>query len=173
MKIFHKKDGGIVQLVDKAEIKEWPVELPLIFIEYIRKDKLGSYNDKQVEKEIEIYLDEILTEIAIPRMISVLDGEDETEIKTVLERIDELAKKKIDLVKPIKSYIEKLDKKSNKKDINKACGSILSTFIKEENKKNLADKRKIMRQIEQEFLQGKISDIEYSKARKEYLIMKE
>jgi len=173
MKIFHKKDGGIVQLVDKAEIKEWPVELPLIFIEYIRKDKLGSYNDKQVEKEIEIYLDEILTEIAIPRMISVLDGEDETEIKTVLERVDELAKKKIDLVKPIKSYIEKLDKKSNKKEINKVCESILSTFIKEENKKNLADKRKIMRQVEQEFLQGKISDIEYSKARKEYLIMKE
>ena len=173
MRIFHKKDGGIVQLVDKNKIKEWPVELPLIFIEYIRKDKLGSYNDKQVEKEIEIYLDEILTEIAIPRMISVLDGEDETEIKTVLERIDELAKKKIDLVKPIKSYIEKLDKKSNKKEINKVCESILSTFIKEENKKNLADKRKIMRQVEQEFLQGKISDIEYSKARKEYLIMKE
>ena len=173
MRIFHKKDGGIVQLVDKNKIKEWPVELPLIFIEYIRKEKLGSYKDKQVEKEIEIYLDEILTEIAIPRMISVLDGEDETEIKTVLERIDELAKKKIDLVKPIKSYIEKLDNKSNKKDINKACGSILSTFIKEENKKNLADKRKIMRQIEQEFLQGKISDKEYSKARKEYLIMKE
>ena len=95
MRIFHKKDGGIVQLVDKAEIKEWPVELPLIFIEYIRKDKLDSYKDKQVEKEIEIYLDEILTEIAIPRMISVLDGEDETEIKTVLERIDELAKKKL------------------------------------------------------------------------------
>jgi len=173
MRLFHKKDGGIVQLVDKNEIKEWPVELPLIFIEYIRKEKLGSYKDKQVEKEIEIYLDEILTEIAIPRMISVLDGEDETEIKTVLERVDELAKKKIDLVKPIKSYIEKLDKKSNKKEINKVCESILSTFIKEENKKNLADKRKIMRQVEQEFLQGKISDIEYSKARKEYLIMKE
>ena len=173
MRLFHKKDGGIVQLVDKNEIKEWPVELPLIFIEYIRKEKLGSYKDKQVEKEIEIYLDEILTEIAIPRMISVLDGEDETEIKTVLERVDELAKKKIDLVKPIKSYIEKLDKKSNKKEINKVCESILSTFIKEENKKNLADKRKIMRQVEQEFLQGKISDKEYSKARKEYLIMKE
>jgi hypothetical protein len=173
MRIFHKKDGGIVQLVDKDEIREWPVELPLIFIEYIRKDKLANYKDKQVEKEIEIYLDEILTEIAIPRMISVLDGENETEIKTVLERIDELAKKKIDLVKPIKPYIEKLDKKSNKNDIRKACESILSTFIKEENKKALAEKRKIMRQIEQEFLQGKISGEEYSKARKEYLIMKE
>ncbi|MHA1669130.1 MAG: hypothetical protein ACTSV5_00995 [Promethearchaeota archaeon] len=172
MRIFRKKDGGIVQLVDKNEIKEWPVELPLIFIEYIKKNKLGTYEDKKVEKDIEKYLDEILAEIAVPRMISVLDGEDETEIKTVLERIDELAKKKLDLVKPIKSYIEKLDKKSNRKDISKACGSILSTFIKEENKKKLADKRKIMRQIEQEFLQGKISDEEYSKARKEYLIMK-
>jgi hypothetical protein len=38
MRIFHKKDGGIVQLIDKDEIKEWPVELPLIFIEYIRKN---------------------------------------------------------------------------------------------------------------------------------------
>ncbi|MHA1191212.1 MAG: hypothetical protein ACTSP9_02805 [Promethearchaeota archaeon] len=173
MRIFHKKDGGIVQLVGKDAIKEWPVELPLIFIEYIRKNKLGSYNDKKVEKEIEKYLDEILTEVAIPGMISVLDGEDETEIKIVLERIDELAKKKLDLVKPIKAYIEKLDKKSNKKDISKACGSILSTFVKEENKKKLADKRKKMRQIEQEFLQGKISGEEYAKSRKEYLIMKE
>ncbi len=173
MKLFHKKDGGIVQLVGKDEIKEWPVELPLIFIEYIRKNKLGSYNDKKVEKDIEKYLDEILTEIAIPRMISVLDGEDEIEIKTVLERIDELAKKKLDLVKPIKSYIEKLKKKSKKKDISKACSSILSIFVKEENKKKLADKRKKMRQIEQEFLQGKISGEEYARSRKEYLIMKE
>ena len=30
-----------------------------------------------------------------------------------------------------------------------------------------------MRQIEQEFLQGKISGEEYAKSRKEYLIMKE
>ena len=34
MKVFHKKDGGIVQLISKEKMKEWPIELPLIFISY-------------------------------------------------------------------------------------------------------------------------------------------
>ena len=36
MRIFKTKDGGVVQLVDKKKMQEWPVELPLLFVEYIR-----------------------------------------------------------------------------------------------------------------------------------------
>ena len=170
--MFHKKNGGVVQLIDKKDMQEWPVELPLIFIEYIRNNKLDTYDDPNIKKEIEKYLDEILTDVAIPRMIEVLDGEKIDEIEQTLQRIDELAKKKLDLVKPIKPYIENLEEKG-KSEVKKLTSSILNQFVKEERKKALAEKRKRMREMEQQFLQGKISPEDYAKARKEYLLLKE
>ena len=172
MKIFYKKDGGIVQLIDKEKIKEWPIELPLIFIEYIRNNKLKTYEGSKLKKEIEQYLDEVLKDVAIPGLINVLDGDNFEETNKALVRIDELAKKKIDLVKPIKPYVEKLVKKDNK-EIRKLSKSILESFAKAERRKRLAEKRKIMQEREKEFLAGKISGEEYAKARKEYLILKE
>ena len=170
--MFYKKDGGVVQLIDKKDMEEWPIELPLIFIEYIRNNKLDTYDDPKVKKEIENYLDEILSDVAIPGMIKVLDGEELDEIEQALQRIDELAKKKIELVKPMKPYIEKLEKKTNS-EIKKLTHSIMSAFVKEERKKNLAEKRKIMREKEQGFLEGKISPEEYANARKEYLQLRD
>ena len=172
MRMFYKKDGGVVQLIDKKDMEEWPIELPLIFIEYIRNNKLDTYDDPNVKKEIEKYLDEILTDVAIPGMIKVLDGEELDEIEQALQRIDELAKKKIDLVKPMKPYVEKLENKTNS-EIKKLTSSILSAFVKEERKKILAEKRKIMREKEQGFLEGKISPEEYANARKEYLQLRD
>ena len=172
MRMFHKKDGGVVQLNDKEAMEEWPVELPLIFIEYIRNNKLDTYEDPNIKKEIEKYLDEILTDVAIPRMIEVLDGEKTEEVEQTLQRIDELAKKKLDLVKPLKPYIEKLEEKG-KTDVKKLTSSILNAFVKEERKKVLAEKRKHMREMEQQFLEGKISPEDYAIARKEYLLLKD
>ena len=172
MKIFYKKDGGIVQLIDKEKIKEWPIELPLIFIEYIRNNQLKTYEGSKLKKEIEQYLDEVLKDVAIPGLIKVLDGDNFEETHKALVRIDELAKKKIDLVKPIKPYLEKLVKKDNK-EIRKLSNSILESFAKAERRKRLAEKRKIMQEREKEFLAGNISGEEYANARKEYLILKE
>jgi len=172
LKQFKKKDGSIVQLIDKDKIKEWPVELPLIFIEYVRNNQLKPYNDPKIEKEIELYLDEILEDIAIPGLINVLDSEDQNEVTSALNRIDELAKKKLELVKPIKPYLEDLVKKDNK-DIANLADKILQEFSKAERRKQLAEKRKIMRQKEKDFLSGKISGEDYAKARKEYLLLKE
>ena len=172
MKIFYKKDGGIVQLIDKEKIKEWPIELPLIFIEYIRNNQLKTYEGSKLKKEIEQYLDEVLKDVAIPGLIKVLDGDNFEETNKALVRIDELAKKRIELVKPIKPYVEKLVKKNNK-EIRKLSNSILESFAKAERRKRLAEKRKIMQEREKEFLAGKISGEEYANARKEYLILKE
>lgn len=172
MRLFYKKDGGVIQLIDKEKMNEWPIELPLIFIEYIRNNQLKSYTDTKVQKEVEQYLDEILKEVAIPRLIEVLEGNRDGEILNALSRIEELANKKIELVKPIKPYIENLLKKDNK-EILKLSKNILASFTKAENRKKLAEKRKIMQQKEREFLEGKISGEEYAKARKEYLILKE
>jgi len=72
MKIFNKKDDGIVQLIDKEKMKEWPIELPLIFIEYIRNNQLKTYEGSKLKKEIEQYLDEVLKDVALPGLIKVL-----------------------------------------------------------------------------------------------------
>ncbi|MFW9948551.1 MAG: hypothetical protein ACFFKA_00320 [Candidatus Thorarchaeota archaeon] len=172
MKIFHKKDGGIVQLISKEKMKEWPIELPLIFIEYVRNNQLNAYNDSKLKKDIEQYLDEVLKDVAIPGLINVLNGDNFEEINKALVRIEELSKKNIELVKPIKPYVENLLKKENK-EVNKLSKSILESFNKAERRKTLVEKRKIMQEKEKEFLAGKISGEEYAKARKEYLILKE
>jgi len=172
MKIFYKQDGGIVQLIDKEKMKQWSIELPLIFIEYIRNNQLNSYNDPKLKKEIEKYLDEVLTDVAIPGLINVLDGDDVEEVNKALVRIEELAKKDIEMVKPIKPYVEKLVKK-NKKEIRNLSNSIMDTFKKADRKKELAEKRKIMQKKEKMFLAGNLSGEEYAKARKDYLVLKE
>jgi len=172
MKIFHKKDGGIVQLIDKEKMKEWPVELPLIFIEYVRNNQLKTYNDSKLKKDIEQYLDEVVKDVAIPGLINVLDGDNFEETNKALARIEELAKKNVEMVKPIRPYVENLLKKENK-EVIKLSKSILESFNKAERKKKLAEKRKVMQEKERNFLVGKISGEEYAKARKEYLILKE
>lgn len=153
-------------------MKDWPIELPLIFIEYIRNEKLDTYQDKKVKKEIEEYLDEILKEVAIPRLIEVLDGDQDDEIISALKRIEDIARKKIEMVNPMKSYIKDLQQKKNK-EIASASENILKLFEKAERRKKLEEKRKIMQQKEKDFLAGKIDGEEYAKARKEYLLLKE
>ncbi len=171
MRIFHKKDGGIVQLIDKKKMQEWPVELPLIFIEYIRSKQLDTYEDAKVKKEVSAYLDEVLKDVAIPRLISVLEGDDQEEIILALTRIKEISNKNIEMAKPIQKYLPNLLKKKNKQ-IAKLAQDISNNFAKVERKKKLAQKRKIMQQKEQQFLAGKLSGEEYAKFRKEYLTLK-
>lgn len=172
MKIFHKQDGGIVQLIGKEKMKEWPIELPLIFIEYVRNNQLNTYDDSKLKKDIEQYLNEVVRDVAIPGLINVLDGDNFEETNKALIRIEELAKKNIEMVKPIKPYIENLLKKENK-EVNKLSKSILEIFNKAERKKKLAEKRKVMQEKEKEFLAGNIGGEEYAKARKDYLLLKE
>ena len=164
------KDGGVVQLADKEKMEEWPIELPLLFIEYIRNKQLDSYGS--VKKEVENYLDEILKEVAIPRLISVLKGIDNEEIILALTRIEEISRKNAEMAKPIGIYLDELLKRNNNQ-IVKLAKAISNNFAKAERKKELAKKRKIMRDKENLFLEGKISGEEYAKARKEYLTLKE
>jgi hypothetical protein len=172
LKIFPKKDGGIVQLIDKEKMLDWPIELPLIFIEFIRSKQMETYTDEKLKKEILAYLDEILRDVAIPRLISVLNGNDEGEIILALTRIEELSRKNIEMARPMKSYLEKLLKNNNPK-IVKLTQTISENFNKDERKKELSKKRKIMQEKEKLFLEGKITGEEYALARKQYLILKE
>lgn len=160
----------MIQLVDKEKMKEWPIELPLLFIEYIRNKQMDSYGSAR--KDVETYLNEVMKDVAIPRLISVLKGVDDDEIILALTRIEEISRKDADIAKPIKKYLEDLLNKENKQ-IVKLAQTISNNFIKAERKKDLALKRKIMREKEQLFLEGKISGEEYADARKEYLTLKD
>ena len=170
IKVITTKDGGVVQLIDKEKLMEWPVELPLLFVEYIRDKKLDSYGS--AKKEVDQYLNEIMEEVAIPRLISVLKGEDVEEIKLALSRIEEISKKNIEMARPIKTYLSDLLKNKNK-DVVKLAESISSNFTKAERRKELAKKRKLMQQKEKDFLEGKITAEDYAKARKDYLVLKD
>ena len=172
IRLFFKKNGGAVQLIDIEKMQEWPVELPLIFIEYIRNTKLKTYEDTKVQKEIEKYLDEILENVAIPRLISVLEGENSEEIILALTRIEEISKKNIEMIRPIQPYLKKLQTIKDKQII-KLVRDIDTNFQKADRRKELAKKRKIMREKEKLFIDGKINGEDYAKARKEYLTLKE
>lgn len=149
-------------------MSEWSIELPLIFIEYIRNNKLDTYEDDKVTKAVEEYLDEIMEDVAIPRLIEVLEGEETEEIINALERIDNIANDNLDMARPIRPYLEKLLKRDNKEIIN-LVDDILELFKREERRKKLNEKRRIMREKEGLFMEGKISAEEYAKARKEYI----
>ncbi|MFO8019511.1 MAG: hypothetical protein R6U96_12870 [Promethearchaeia archaeon] len=166
MRTFHKKDGGIVQLIGKEKMESWSVELPLIFIEYIRSNKLESYDD--VKKDVEAYLDEILEDVAIPRLIEILEGDDNEEIIAALERIKNIADENLDMTKPIKPYLEDLKNNQNK-EIKGITNDILKLFEREKRRKELNKRRKVMKKKEQQFMDGKISAEEYAKARKDYI----
>ena len=172
MRMFNKKDGGVVQLIDKDKMQEWSVELPLIFVEYIREKQLKTYEGKQIKQEISKYLDEILKDVAIPRLISVLEGESTEDLISALQRIEELSKKNVEMTRPIKPYLTNLLKNTNKK-IVKLAQNISKTFDQVDRRKQLAQKRKEMREKEKQFLSGKLDAADYAKARKEYLTLKE
>jgi hypothetical protein len=171
MRVFEKKDGGIVQIINKEKMDDWPVELPLIFIEYIKNNQLKSYDDSKLRKEMENYLDEVLNEVAIPRLIEVLDSDKEEKILEALIRLEELSKKNIEQMEPIKPYLTKLSNLKNN-TIQDLLEKISDRFSKEEKRKELLTKRKLMQQKEKEFLEGKISAEEYARIRKEYLLLR-
>ena len=171
MKQFEKKDGGIIQLIEKEKMREWPIELPLIFIEYIRTNQLKNYKDVKAKKEIEEYLNEIMKDVAIPRLIIVLEGDNKEEIILALSRIEEISKKDVEMAKPIRIYLENLLKNTDKQ-ISKLAQSISNNFVKADRRKELAKKRSIMREKEKSFLEGKINGEEYANARKEYLTLR-
>ncbi len=169
LKLFKRKDGVIIQLIDKDKMQNWPIELPLIFIEYIRSNQLDTYGS--AKKEVEKYLDEVMKDVAVPRLISVLEGNEDEVIISALERIEELAKKNIEMTTPIKPYLINLVDSKNK-EIGNLAKNVSKIFERAAKNKEIAKNRKIMREKERDFLAGKINGEEYAKLRKEYLTLK-
>jgi len=114
MKIFNKTDGGIIQLIEKEKIQEWPIELPLKFIQYIKINKLRSYRDPKVEKDISNYLDEILKEIAAPKIKNLFNKGDTKEIINTLDIFEVLSETNSGAIRLIEDLIQGISTNTNK-----------------------------------------------------------
>lgn len=120
IKLFYKENGGIVQLIEMEKIEEWPLELPLIFVEYIRSNKIRSYRDAKIEADISDYLDEILNKIAIPKLKKIFEQTNEEEILSILSIFEELSETNSRAIIPIKNLLDDLSKQANKAIVSKA-----------------------------------------------------
>lgn len=166
MRTFRRKDGGVIQLIDKDRMNDWPVELPLIYIEYIRSERMETYGDAQ--KEVSNYLDGVLKDVAVPRLIEVLEGDNIEEILDALERIAKIADQNLDMARPIKPYLEDLLESKNE-EIKERADNILDEFRKEKRRRELNKRRRKMKEKEDLFMEGKISADEYAEARRNYI----
>lgn len=119
MKIFYKKNGGVIQLIEEEKIQNWSIELPFIFVEYIRSNKLRSYRDDKVQNDISEYLDEILTSIAIPKLKKIFDNNNQNEIISILEKFEELSESNNKAANHISPFLPNLLKNSNKNIVKK------------------------------------------------------
>ena len=120
IKLFYKTDGGIIQLIEMEKVKEWPIEMPFIFVEYIKSNKLRSYRDPKVEAEISKYLDNILNETAIPKIKLIFEGSSQEEILSTLSIFEELSETNSRAIIPIQNLLENLTKQTNKAIVSQA-----------------------------------------------------
>lgn len=88
--------------------------MPLIFIEYIKSNKIRSYRDTKVEAEISQYLDEILNQTAIPKIKQIFESSNQEEILSTLSIFEELSETNNRAIIPILNLLENLTKKTNK-----------------------------------------------------------
>lgn len=120
MKLFYKEDGGVIQLIEIEKIQEWPIEMPFVFVEYIKTNKLRTYRDVKVEAEISEYLNEILNKIAIPKIQQIFKGSDKDEILNTLSIFEELSEANSRAVMPIQNLLEKLTSSTDKRIISQS-----------------------------------------------------
>jgi len=120
IKLFYKENGGVIQLIEIEKIQEWPIEMPFIFVEYIKTNKLRTYRDSKVEAEVSKYLNEILNKTAIPKIKQIFDGSDKDQILTTLSIFEELSETNSRAVVPIQNLLEKLTSKTDKKIVSQS-----------------------------------------------------
>ena len=179
MKIFKSTSSDqIIQMADKKAMQSWDPELPLLFIGYIQ-DKLLETYDTSVRKEVEVYLGEILEEIAVPKLITALNHEDVEVRRKISAGFKNVGETNPELIKIAKENLEDAQKDKDKqvKENIKAALSSYDKYLKRlanaEKRKKLRALQKKMDKADEDFAEGKISDEEYLKLRKEFLVLEQ
>ena len=182
MKIFRTTDGRIVQMAGKAQIEKWEAEMPLLFIGFIKEKRLPLYRKeypKSLVKAVEIYLDEILGKVAIPKLISALSSSNNDEVLNVAENIAALSESNPDQLKIALPHLEKAITSHSNKNIVKLLEKALKNYKKAQRRKQTAQKRKKlsalrkeMDEVDRSYADGNLTDAEYLVKQKNYLKLK-
>ena len=182
MKIFRIDDGRVLQLADKEIIKSWEPAMPLIYIGDIRDNRLPKYKEQyppKILKQIEAYLEEILEEVAIPKLIGALQSENDGERLRIAKNFVQISESNADQLKIALPHIKKAIETDKKKEIISLMKNTLTNYKKAQKKKQTAKKRVILRKLtremtdlDREYADGKTSDADYLKRRKEFVKLK-
>jgi hypothetical protein len=105
MKIFKANDGQIFQLAEKKRIQQWDAEMPILFYNYIKEKRIPIY-PKEVRVEVESYMNDILTTIAIPKLITELKNPNVLAKRSAAKNLLDLSKRTQNL---LKSYLSNID----------------------------------------------------------------
>ena len=151
--------------------------MPLIFIGFIREKQLQNY-PKSVKKEVEVYLDNVLKNIAMPKLVNALKSPKDEERLNVANNLMEISNTNPDLLKIALPQIEKCLNDKNK-NIAVVMKNTLKNYTKAQKKKQTAKKRQQLKKIRSnmdkfdiEFAEGRISDEDYLIEQKKYLKLK-
>ena len=177
MKIFRSSNGKIYQLADLEKIKSWDAEMPLIFVGYIREKQLSNY-PKSIQSEIDSYLNEILENIAVPKLMKSLESPDLELRNKIGQNLLNISESNPELLKIALPHIES---KLNDPDKNFAetMNRTFKNYQKSQKRKKTAEKRKKLRKLREkmdkldiDLTDGKISDGEYLLEQKKFLRLK-
>ena len=176
MKIFKAKDGRLLQLADIERIKSWNPEMPLIFIGDVREKRIPIYKKQfsgAIVKEIEAYLDLVLKDVAIPKLINAIQSPDDVQRMQIAENFLQISQSNPDLLKIALNHIESAIEKENTKSIKTKLSNTLLNYKKAQKRKQTAKKRtqlrelsKKMTKLDRDFADGTITNNDYLKERK-------
>ena len=182
MKVFRTTDGRIVQMADKIMIEGWEAEMPLLFIGFIKEKRLPIYRKeypKSLVKAVEVYLDEVLENVAIPKLISALSSKDKEELLSVAENIVKISESNPDQLKIALPHLEKTVTTNSNKNIVKLLEKAVKNYQKAQKRKQTAQKRKKlgtlrkeMDEVDRSYADGNLTDAAYLIKQKDYLKLK-
>lgn len=172
-KVFKLSDTRIIQIASKEKMQKWRGEAPLVYINYLRDNRLPNYGSKADQKEISSYLDEAMQEIAIPKLIESLDSPRDEDVTAILTSIEELGKKKPDLVKVTLPYVERKQQHPNS-EISNLARQIQKNYDRamkrRQIKKQLSQNEQIGgtdAELDKKLVSGGITESEYLRLKKE------
>jgi hypothetical protein len=94
MRVFRATNGKIYQILGKEKIQLWNPVMPLKFVGHMRENVIGTYH-LSVRKAVEEYLEEIYTEIGIPKFLEAMTNDDPRKriTETMCSYLEELGRR--------------------------------------------------------------------------------
>ncbi|MFX0099212.1 MAG: hypothetical protein ACFFCS_06485, partial [Candidatus Hodarchaeota archaeon] len=115
-------------------------------------------------------LDEVLQEVAIPKLTDALTSDEVETRDNVTTRLVNISKKSPDMIKSVLKFLEKAEKDESEDSIKKKISQVIKNYERSVKRKKLAQKKKEldkkMKELDEKLLSGSIDSDEYVKVRK-------